>query len=216
MSDSQTSSPAPGTANAGRGFVGIITVLILVSPIAALAAGVGAFVGMSVGVAAWGQETLGGGAAIGAGVGVFLVGAWAVVFVGRARAAKEESQIHAEKLAGYFQDMNSRGMRADDPVFRLLWLLGLKVPPPLFLGAWGSFLYPFGVFAPMVLTAGAILWWQRPNSTPWTMWLTASIFLLAAIGAGVYNVKATRSMALKLQLPSWDQYVPGAATGGCA
>ncbi len=200
MNDPQSSSQAPRTVNADRGFVGIITALILVSPIAALAAGVGAFFGMSVGVAAWGQESLAGGAAVGAGVGVLLVSAWAVVFVGRVRASKEEWQIHAEKLAAYFQDMKSRGVESHggDPTFRMLWMLGLKVPPPLFLGTLGNFLHPVGILGAIILTADAINWWQRPNYPMWIMWVAVSIFLLPLIGVGVYNVKATRSMALKL------------------
>jgi hypothetical protein len=212
MTDAQSSGPGPPVPDAGGKVVAIVTVLILLTPFSALAAGVGSFIGMSVAVTVWGPETLGVGAMVGAGVGVLLVLAWAVVFVRRARACKVDSQIHAEKLTTYYRDMKSRGVEpSDGPVFRLLWMLGLQVPPPIFLGAWGSFLFPFGVFAPMVLTAGAVLWWQKPNSPPWIMWLTASIFLLVAIGLGVYNVKATRSMALRLQLPSWDSYAPETA-----
>jgi hypothetical protein len=205
--------PDPPSPSQARGFVGMLMVVFLLTPIAALAAGTGAFVGMTVAVVAFAPESLGGGAGVGAGVGVLLVLAWAGYFISRARASKEELRGHAEKLAAYFQDMQSRGMNPDGPVFRLLWTLGLKVPPPLFLGAAGSFLYPFGVFAPMVLTAAAVLWWQRPNSPAWVIWVTASIFLLVVIAGSVYNIKATRSMAMKLQLPSWDQYVPVPSTG---
>jgi hypothetical protein len=212
MGDSSSSTPAPEGANAARRFVSIVTILILLSPVAALAAGAGAFVGISVAVIGWGKEAVGDGAAVGAGVGVLLVLAWAVLFVSRARVGREASQVHAGKLAAYFQDMQSQGMNAEAPVvFRLLWMLGLKVPPPLFLGRWGSFLYPFGVYAPIVLTAGAVLWWQHPNYPPWTMLVTACFFLVLVIAGGIYNVKATRSIALKLQLPSWDQYAAAPA-----
>jgi hypothetical protein len=207
-----SASQVPNSPQTGGGFGGILVDVILLTPFAALAAGTGAFVGSSIAIIGFGPESLGSGAVVGAGVGVLLVLAWAVLFVSRARGSKEASQVHAEKLASYFQDMQSRGINPDGPVFRLLWMLGLKVPPPLFLGPTGSFLFPFGVFAPMVLTAGAVLWWQRPDSPPWVMWVTASIFLLVVIAASVYNIKATRSMAMKLQLPSWDQYAPGPAT----
>jgi hypothetical protein len=210
MANSPSSSPAPGTGDGEAGVVGAIAVAILVCPFAALAAGAAAFIGMSVAAAGWGNEYLGHGAVAGAGSGVSLVIAWAVIFVGRARASKEDLQAHAKKLAAYSQDMKSRGVGEDGPVFRLLWMLGLKVPPPLFLGTCGSFLYPLGIFAPMILSAGAVIWWQRPSSSRWIMWVTASIFLLAAVGLGVYNVTITRSLAMKLQLPSWDQYLPAA------
>jgi hypothetical protein len=131
--------PLPNSASTGSGFVAILVVVILLTPIAALAAGTCAFVGMNIAVIGFGPESLGGGAGIGAAVGVLFVAAWAVLFVTRARASKEASQLHAEKLATYLQDMRFRVMKADSPVFRLLWALGLKVPPPLFLGAWGSF-----------------------------------------------------------------------------
>jgi hypothetical protein len=208
MSDPQL----PNSAKTGSGFAGILIVVILLIPIAALAAGTGAFVGINIAVIGFGPESLGGGAAVGAGVGVLLVLAWAVLFASRARASKEASRLHANKLTAYFQEMQRRGLKPDSPVFRLLWMPGLKVPPPPFLGGCGSFLYPFGVFAPMVLTAGAVLWWQRPNSPPWAMWVATSIFLIVVIAGSVYNIKATRSMAIELRLPSWDEYAPAPVT----
>ena len=213
MSAPSSPNAEPGFPNRGGGFVRIINVVILVCPIAALAAGAGAFIGMSVAVAWWGNEFLRHGAVAGAGAGVLLVIVWAAVVAGRAQASTKELQAHAEKLAAYFQDMKGRGIGTDDPVFHLLWRLGLKVPPPVFLGACGSFCYPFGVFAPMVLTGGAVLWWGHPNYSLWSIWASASLFLLAAVGLGIYSVKATRARALKLQLPSWDQYVPAPITG---
>jgi hypothetical protein len=205
--------PLPNSASTGSGFVAILVVVILLTPIAAVAAGTCAFIGMNIAVIGFGLESLGGGAGIGAGVGVLLVAAWAVLFVTRARASKEASQLHAEKLATYFQDMQFRVVKADSPVFRLLWALGFKVPPPLFLGALGSFVYPFGIFAPMVLSAGAIVWWERPNIPLWVMWVTALPFLIVVLAGSLYNIRATRSLASRLQLPSWDQYAPAPTTG---
>jgi hypothetical protein len=48
------------------------------------------------------------------------------------------------------------------------------------------------------------------------MWLTTLIFLVVAFAAGVYNVKATRSTALKLRLSSWDKYGPAEAPAAAA
>jgi hypothetical protein len=205
--------PLANSASTGTGFVAILVVVILLTPITALAAGTCAFIGMNIAVIGFGPEALGGGASVGAAVGVLLVAAWAILIVTRARASKEASRLHAEKLAAYFQDMQFRVMKVDSPVFRLLWALGLKIPPPLFLGAWGSFVYPFGVFVPMVLSAGAIVWWERPNIPLWVMWVTALPFLIVVLAGSLYNIKATRSLASKLQLPSWDQYVPAPITG---
>jgi Family of unknown function (DUF6404) len=205
--------PLPNSASTGSGFVAILVVVLLLIPIAVLAAGTCAFIGMNIAVIGFGPESLASGAAVGATVGVLLVAAWAVLFVTRARASSEASRLHAEKLTGYFQDMQFRVIKADSPVFRLLWALGQKVPPPVFLGARGSFVYPFGVFVPMVLSAGVIVWWDRPNIPLWAVWLTALPFLIVVIAGSVYNIKATRSLARKLQLPPWDQYVPAAMTG---
>ena len=205
--------PLANSASTGTGFVAILVVVILLTPIAALSAGTCAFIGMNIAVIGFGPASMRGGAGVGAAVGVLFVAAWAVLFVTRARASKEASQLHAEKLATYFQEMQFRVMKADSPVFRLLWALGLKVPPPLFLGAWGSFVYPFGIFASMVLSAGALVWWERPNIPVWVMWVTALPFLIVVLAGSVYNIRATRSLASKLQLPSWDQYVPAPMTG---
>ena len=38
-------------------------------------------------------------------------------------------------------------------------------------------------------------------------------FLIVVLAGSLYNIKATRSLASKLQLPSWDQYVPAPMTG---
>ena len=209
MSDSRSSTPAPGGANSR--FVVIIDVMILLVPIALLAAGGGAFLGMTVGALCWGNESLGAAAVVGVSVAVLLVAVWAVVFVGRAQASQEEWQVHAEKLAAYFQDKKIPYGNVS-PVFHLLWRLGLKVPPPPFLGAWGSFFFPFvGVFGPIVMSAAAIYWWKHPNYELWIMWVTASIFLVGVVGLGIWNMKATRSMAIELRLPAWEDYRPAPA-----
>jgi hypothetical protein len=211
MSDRQTCGPAPKTPNASRGVVAYVTLLILVCPFAALAAGTGAFLGMSVAVAGWGAAWLGVGAAWGAGIAVLLLGVWMILFVVCPKQPKIDPLIHTEKIAAFIQDMKDRGM---DPhtafpiLFRLVWMMGLQVPPPLFLGMWGNFLWSAGFFGTLIASAGAVIWWQHPNIPLWVMWLTALILSSGVVAVCAFNASATRSAVRKLQLPSWDRYKP--------
>jgi hypothetical protein len=83
-----TNPPLPNSASTGSGIVAILVVVILLTPVATLAAGTCAFIGMNIAVIGFGPESLDGGARVGAAVGVLLVAAWAVLFVTRARASK--------------------------------------------------------------------------------------------------------------------------------
>lgn len=92
---------------------------------------------------------------------------------------------------------------AAPPFWRLLWKLGIALPPPLFLG-----------FVPLTLLCGgffAVLWglvmylasW-RAQGTP----LPTMLLGMLAAGALFGLVMATvfRSHARRLQLPAWRDY----------
>jgi len=115
---------------------------------------------------------------------------------------------HRQKVERLIADLRKQDVSpytVAPPLFRLLWALGLFIPPPIFLG-----------FLPLTLLMGAffgILWgvfmwllqWQS-----WHMSLELAVATSAAAGllfglsmAGYYRRKAT-----KLRLPPWEIY-PG-------
>jgi hypothetical protein len=191
-----------------------IIALIAFTPFALLAAGTGAFLGMTVAVAGWDATALKLGAAVGAGFGVISVAV--ALLVVRIKTSKIDSKHYGEKIAFYVDDMKSRGIdakRAVSPWLHLMWMLGLKVRPEGFWGFWGNFLFWAGLFGSGVASGGAIQWWSRPNSPWWIMWLTASLLLLPLIGIIAYGAKASCSKG-KLNLPPWDQYGPPSKAEG--
>jgi hypothetical protein len=138
---------------------------------------------------------------------------------------------HSEKVDYFIDDMRRRGIKPSSvapPLFRMLWALGLKVPPPLF---WG--------FAPLALFMGVLfgfLWGvlMAIFFMIWHFWagtsqgrplgellLTGAIRLaLVAAAAAVAGVlfglcMATvgRWKAAKLELPGWEEYPDGEAAG---
>jgi hypothetical protein len=206
-----TSDPRkPVVFDSSRRFMLCINVLmglIAFCPFAMLAAGTGAFLGMSVAVAGGGVAALGLGVALGAGLGVVVLAV--ILFVVRIKTSKIDPKVYAEKIALFIQDMKDRGIEnAVSPSLRLAWMLGLHVSPPLFRGFWNNFFCSFALLGALTLSAGAIYWWEHPNSTLWSMWLTLSVFLLAFIGLGAYSAKANRALAQKFELPSWEGYRP--------
>jgi Family of unknown function (DUF6404) len=218
VSDPRACDPAPEAPRTRRSFLSFVNILILVSPFAVLAAGPGAFLGMCVAVAGWGAAFLHMGAVAGAGIGVALVGVWVIVHLVRDMRPKIDPAAHAEKIASFIQDIKSRGENPDwvTPImFRAEYLLGLhlgiQVRPPLFMGFWSNFLRIAGLFGALCLWAGAVYWWEHPNSPPWAICLTESIFLLMAVGIGAGSAAACRRQARKYQLPLWDNYTPPAS-----
>ncbi len=215
MRNPQACPPAPKTFRARRGFLSYVNILILVSPFAVLAAGPGAFLGMCLAVVGWGAPFLRMGAVAGAGIGVVLVGAWVVISLVRAKEPKIAPVVHAEKIASFIQDMKSRGENPQwiAPIlFRwecmLGFHLGFQVPPPLFMGYWSNFLRVAALLGALCMWAGAVVWWERPNSSMWSNCLTELFFLLVAVGLGVASAAAYHKQARKYQLPSWDNYTP--------
>ncbi|HEU0154132.1 MAG TPA: DUF6404 family protein [Arenimonas sp.] len=113
---------------------------------------------------------------------------------------------HDEKIARMYPHMDALGIgrsTAVPPAWRVLWSLGVKVPPPLFVP-----------FLPMALATGAFfgmtwgllmafVYWSR-QGYPVSAMLGSSIAAGVLFGlamAGIY-----RYLARKHRLPSWDQY----------
>jgi hypothetical protein len=112
-----------------------------------------------------------------------------------------------QKVERLIADLRQRGVSpytAAPPLFRLVWALGLDVPPPLFLG-----------FLPLTLLMGAFygaFWGAFMWTLQWRAWqmpLWLAVLTAACAGlafglsmAGYYRWKAAR-------LPPWESY-PGA------
>jgi hypothetical protein len=113
---------------------------------------------------------------------------------------------HRQKVEQLIADLSKRGVSpytVAPPFFRLLWALGLMLPPPFFLGFLSLTLlmgFFFGLFW------GAFMWllqWQA-----WQMPIEQAVVASAAAGlffglsmAGYYRWKGAR-----LHLPPWDSY----------
>ena len=113
---------------------------------------------------------------------------------------------HAEKLEAMKSHMAALGIMASTaapPAWKLLWRLGVEIPPPLFLGFWRAALFMGTVFGALW---GAVMWlvlWSWRG-------MPITFVLVAALGAGVLFglLMATyfRYLARKHNLPSWTDY----------
>lgn len=93
---------------------------------------------------------------------------------------------------------------AAPPLWRLLWRLGIDLPPPLFMGIWpvallmGSF---FGVLW------GILMWlfmWLRQGMP---LWIMLSSAVLAGLLFGLFMAVYFRHLARKHRLHSWSAYM---------
>jgi hypothetical protein len=111
---------------------------------------------------------------------------------------------HREKVDLFVADLARRGVSeyiSAPPAWRLAWRLGLKVPPPHFIGLF-----------PMALTSGLVfgaLWGVAMHFLVWGRmgWVFSAFFAaVAGILFGVCFASYYRLSAKKLNLPSWEQY----------
>jgi len=111
---------------------------------------------------------------------------------------------HREKVGLFITDMTKRGVNeftAAPPAWRTAWGLGLKVPPPHFLG-----------FVTMALTSGVffgVLW----GIAMWfLLWRSLGLGFGAVAGIvagalfGISMATYYRRSAAKLNLPPWRRY----------
>jgi hypothetical protein len=114
---------------------------------------------------------------------------------------------HQEKVEHYLNDLAHRGISkgtAAPPLYRLLWRLGIEVPPPL-LASFGSLAVMWGVL--FGVGWGLIMWFTfwRDNMPP-AIALISSLFAGATFG--VIMAAYYRWRASKLALPRWEDYPP--------
>ena len=118
----------------------------------------------------------------------------------------EAAQLtHREKVSFAIEDLAQRGIdtaTSAPPAWRVAWALGVKIPPPHFMG-----------FVSIAFTSGIIfgVLWGLLICTFWHTrgWLfTLSAATLAGTGYGLLMAACYRYSATKLELPTWEQY-PG-------
>jgi hypothetical protein len=114
---------------------------------------------------------------------------------------------HQEKVAYMLRDPALREIppgRLAPPLLRLLWLLGLKIPPPLFLRADVQLLLMILWIIPCLLLG----WGVTTVLAGWSFFLTIATgaILLIAYRAAVKVANDNRSKAVELKLPPWNRY----------
>lgn len=113
---------------------------------------------------------------------------------------------HREKVQRMTSHMAAVGISrstAAPPAWRLLWRLGIDVPPPLFM-SFGTLAVTTGlVFA---VTMALVGWWMRsPDGTD----LVAEVVLVPAVAGAVFGLAMAvlyRGWAKQHRLPRWSEY----------
>jgi hypothetical protein len=117
-------------------------------------------------------------------------------------------RTHEEKVDAMIRDLETRGMSAYNsapPLFRLLWKLGLEVPPPLFWSFAGAALVMGGFFG---VVWGLMMWlmlWREQMMSPLAAGISsasAGVFF-GVVMAAYYSYKRRQ-----LGLPAWKDYSP--------
>lgn len=111
---------------------------------------------------------------------------------------------HNERLNKMYQDLSQRGIGKytyAPPIYRLLWKMGIQIPPPHFSSFLFLFLFQgtfFGIFWGLVMW---VLSWQQQN-------LSLHIFKSALAGLlfGLSMAGYYRYQAKKHDLPLWKDY----------
>jgi hypothetical protein len=111
---------------------------------------------------------------------------------------------HEELVAHFINDMKGRGIgayTAAPAAFRMLWRLGVEVPPPHFASFWMLTLFMgvfFGVFWGLIMWA--FVWRDMP---------IALVLISAGLGGLLFGLAMAayyRWHAGKLGLPRWEDY----------
>ena len=119
-----------------------------------------------------------------------------------------KNMTHQEKVDHLIAELGKEGMSSytvAPPLFRLLWALGLRVPPPLFLGFFTVALFAgffFGLFWGAFMWLIQWRWWKAPVEL--AVFASVLAGLLFGVSMGAYY----RWKARQLKLPRWEDYPP--------
>jgi hypothetical protein len=116
---------------------------------------------------------------------------------------------HSATVDAYIAEMAALGVgtyTAAPPFFRLLWGMGLRIPPPMFMGYVPLTLITGGIFAVLWGLGMWLIAWRTQSGMP--AWLAIVVSLLAGLLFGLGMASYYRSRSRKLPLPSWQNYLP--------
>jgi len=121
---------------------------------------------------------------------------------------------HQAKVAHLVEDFKQRGIgqyTTAPPFYRLLWRMGIEVPPPHF-ASFGSIALMMGLY--FGVAWGLFMWFViwRDENMPIVIAVITSV--LAGVLFGVAMAAFFRWRARKLALPRWEDYPrPGSEVG---
>ena len=118
------------------------------------------------------------------------------------------SKRFEQKLAAALELLSTTGMwriTYAPPLFRLLWNLGVEVPPPHFcrLSALAIFFVPF-----FGITWGTAMWFAAWSRRGMALEKAATLALLAGLLLGLGMAAGTRRAAKKHGIPLWRDFRP--------
>jgi hypothetical protein len=121
---------------------------------------------------------------------------------------------HRQKVDHLIAELGQQGVgpyTVAPPLFRLLWGLGLEVPPPFFLGFFSLTVLMgtiFGVIWTPLWGAGMWLWvWQGQVPAGFAILMSVMAGLFAGVLFGLAMAGFSRWKAAQLGLPSsWEDY----------
>ncbi|MCK6480114.1 MAG: DUF6404 family protein [Planctomycetes bacterium] len=108
---------------------------------------------------------------------------------------------HREAVRRYLEDMKSRGFSSwtcAPPLFRLLWALGLEIPPPSLLGSGARALLMGGIFVPV--SFGILVALNGDVRESFFVSVFAGIVSVALLSSRI------RRQARARNLPPWEHY----------
>jgi hypothetical protein len=128
------------------------------------------------------------------------------------RADSSRAWTHAEKVEYLIRDLAHHGWQRNavaPPLFRLLWKLGIEVPPPPFLGYLGHALLIGGFFSVGWYLSMLVWCWY------WQLWEVLGplqLLLIAAVAGPLFGLMMAGPRLRgrpDLKLPPWRGYPPG-------
>ena len=117
-----------------------------------------------------------------------------------------KKMTHQEKVAYLLENLKAHGIdsrKAAPPIFKLLWALGLEIPPPLFMCQTVNWLVlmPFTFAAITVLV---VLFFCL--GTSWILQVLYAITILGLLVKSWQQAGAWAELGARLNLPQWQNY----------
>jgi hypothetical protein len=120
---------------------------------------------------------------------------------------------HRQKVDRLVEELGRQGISshaAAPPLFRLLWMLGLDIPPPFFL-EFRKLALVMGTFFAVLEGPlwGILMWlslWQGEIPALIAVALTVFEAVLAGVAFGLVMARYLRRKSAQSGLPSWEDY----------